>query len=58
MQPYEVNYSLAGLDRQGRRVTHVVVGELKAYLHLINSGGLSPLPHPNLGRALALSYDD
>ena len=60
MQPYEVSYSLVDLDRQGRRVTHVVAvaDELKVYLHLINSGGLSPLTPPNLGRALALGYDD
>ena len=62
MQPYEVSYSLADLDRQGRIVTHVVAAsvadELKVYLHLIYSGGLSPLTPPNLGRALALGYDE
>ena len=62
MQPYEVSYSLADLDRQGRRVTHAVAAsvadELKVYLHLINSCGLSPLTPPNLGRALTLGYDD
>lgn len=60
MQPYEASYSLADLDRQGRKVTHAAVAadELKVYLHLINSGGLSPLAPPNLGRALAIGYDD
>ena len=54
MQPYEVRYFLADLDRQGRRATHVATDELKEYLHQINSVGLSP--PPTLGLALALGY--
>ena len=44
MQPYEVRYFLADLDRQCRIATHVTDDDLMEYLHQINSVGLSPPP--------------